>query len=224
MIYEERRVVLRRGALPDYRQIHLDRAWPALRSVGARPLCLLSGLIGLPAEETYSFTGYRDIATWEDLQQDAVGAASREALAERAGLIVEESVRLLRPSDERPNPETPATDRRAVYGMRRFSIRPEDWPDFLRYSAAGVWVRIEAQDARILGLFRDAATTNPLGVTLLTGYHGAAHWEATRGWRERPAAIAPDLWELGARAASARNAITLSTHVCLMNAHWPEDS
>src|SRR5205085_5663829 len=100
--------------------------------------------------------------------------------------------------------------------MRRFTIRAKDWPDFLRHSADGVWVRIESQDARILGLFRDAAGTDPLEVTLLTGYHGPAHWEETRATRQRPAEMSEGLWELGRRSGAARNAITLRSHVCLM--------
>ena len=46
MLYEERRVVLRRGAADAYRTVMLDDLWPALTAAGARPLCLLSGLIG----------------------------------------------------------------------------------------------------------------------------------------------------------------------------------
>jgi hypothetical protein len=230
VIYEERRAVLQRGALDGYRRLMLGEVWPALAAAGARPLCLLSGLIGLPAEETYSFTGYPSMAEWEQAQRasaadapDSAGMSGglRAALARRSEMVTEEQVRLLHPSGPRPKPETPAADRRAVYGMRRFWIRPRDWDDFVRHSAEGVWQRIEAQDARILGLFRDAAATDPLAVTLLTGYHGPAHWEETRGWRERPAGFPDDLWDLGRRAGAARATITLRSYVCLMTAHWP---
>jgi hypothetical protein len=232
MIYEERRVLLKRGALEAYRRLMLEQVWPALRSLGAQPLCLLSGLIGMPATETYSFTGFHDLASWERLQlrpesgppagaDTAMSETLGAGMQERAELVLEERARLVIPSATRPKAQTPPEERRPIYGMRRFWIRPQDWPEFERQSAAGIWVRIEAQDARILGLFRDAAATDPLEVTLLTGYYGPAHWEATRGWRERPSEIAEDLWQLGQHAAAARNAITLSSYVCLMNAHWP---
>ena len=231
MIYEERRVLLRRGALDEYRRLELEQIRPALLAIGVRPLCLLSGLIGMPATETYRFSGYRDAAEWERLQFNADGtlpaglppavwAGLRPALKRRAELVAEERTRLLTPSDVRPKAETPSGDRRPIYGLRRFSIRQEHWPEFERHSTEGIWVRIEAQDACILGLFRDAAATDPLEVTLLTGYHGLAHWEATRGWREQPDDISDELWALGLRAAAARNAITLTSFVCLMNAHW----
>jgi hypothetical protein len=169
-------------------------------------------------EETHTFTGFRDAAAWDSLAQDE---RVQRALALRSELVDDEQVRLHRPSPVRPKIETPVEDRRAVYGMRRFTIRAADWPAFLEYSAEGVWRRIEEQDARILGLFRDAAGTDPLEVTLLTGYHGPAHWEETRFWRDRPAEFPEDLWEQGRRAQQARNAITFRTHVCLMSAHWP---
>lgn len=232
MLYEERRLVLRRGALQSYREIYVNELWPALEGLGARPLCLLSGLIGLTAETVHQFTGYRDAATWHACTGDLSGpppaevdghawarvVAARRKLAE---LVEEEQARLLHPFAARPKPITPVTDRRAVYGMRRFFIHPRDWPDFARYSSEGVWVRIEAQDARILGLFRDAAETDPLEVTLLTGYHGPAHWEETRFWRDKPVDFPAELWELGRRNQQARNGITLRSFVCLMNAHWP---
>ena len=235
MIYEERRAVLRRGALDDYRTLMLDQIWPFLIARGVRPLCLLSGLIGMPITETYSFTGFGDLADWERLQLHSDRArpagvdasaweALRDALQRRAELIVEERVRLLAPSGVRPKPETPLADRRPVYGMRRFVIRRQDWPEFERQSAEGIWVRIEAQDACILGLFHDLAATDPLEVTLLTGYHGPAHWESTRAWREQPREMTEDLWQRGQRAGAARNALTLTSHVCLMNAHWPSAS
>lgn len=234
MIYEERHVMLKRGALADYRRLVLAQVWPALAALGARPLCLLSGLIGLPALETYSFTGYRDAAEWERLQLGPGGPAPQGmeagdwkklcgALAQRVELVAEERTRLLRSSEPRPQPQMPAADRRAVYGMRRFSIHPQDWRKFVRHSE-GVWARIETQDARVLGLFRDAATTDPLEVTLLTGYHGPAHWEATRGGDNRPRGFPEDLWERGRQSSAARNAITLRSYVCLMTAHWPDES
>lgn len=231
MIYEERRVTLARGGLAEYQRLWLEEIWPALTALGARPLCLLSGLIGMPVEETYAFTGFADAGGWQRLQRDtdeaprgvdeAVWSRLRAIDARRAGLVAEESVHLLRPSALRPKLDTPPEDRRAVYGMRRFRLRATDWQDFVRFSSEGVWVRIEAQDARILALFRDAAATDPLEATLLTGYHGPAHWEETRFWRERPADVPEDVWETGRQHQHARNAITLRSHVCLMTAHWP---
>jgi hypothetical protein len=217
-IWEERRTVLKRGALQEYRRMMLDEVWPALAGAGMRPLCLLSGLIGMSAEDVYSFTGFHDAAAWTGATESA---ALQQAVARLSEFVAEESVRLHRASPVRPKPETPKEDRRAIYGMRRFTIRAADWPAFLEHSSEGVWRRIEAQDARILGLFRDAAGTDPLEVTLLTGYHGPGHWEETRFWRDRPTDFPEDLWEQGRQAQVARNAITLRSHVCLMTAHWP---
>lgn len=226
MIYEERRTVLKRGALPEYRQLMLDHLWPLLVARNTPPLCLLSGLIGMPVGATSTFVRYGSLDQWEATQRVLEDGADqavvvREALARRRELIAEEEVRLWRACAERPKPELPATDRRAVYGLRRFTIHAQDWPEFVRHSATAIWPRIEAQGACILGLFRDMAATEPLRVTLLTGYHGPGHWEETRGWQQRPEGIPEELWERSRQATAARNAITLDSHVCLMTAYWP---
>lgn len=226
-LYEERRALLRRGAVRAYREVVHARLWPALMQVEAHPLALLTGLIGTPIEETYLFTGFADAAAWRRAQPiitgvDPDGGAETEFARERGELIKHESVRLLLPSGERPKPVTPLADRRPVYGMRRFTIAPTDWPAFVQHSATGIWPRIEAQGACILGLFRDAATTQPLEATLLTGYHGPAHWEATRDGGSAMAAVSPELREANTRGRSGRSAMTLTSYVRLMSAQWAE--
>ncbi|MGH2587859.1 MAG: hypothetical protein ACRDJE_23310 [Dehalococcoidia bacterium] len=224
--YEERRVVLQPGALPAYRRLVHEALWPALAEAGARPLCLLSGLIGAPVAETYLFTGFPDAEAWVRAQPLLGGtdpeAGRVEALGEqRASLIVEERARLLVDCGVRPKAETPLGDRRAVYGLRRFWIRPADWPAFVRQSSEGIWPRIETQDACILGMFRDAAITDPLEAVLITGYHSPAHWQETRGHGETAPTVSEALREGSRRAGTDRNALTLRSYVYLMTAHWP---
>lgn len=228
MLYEERHVILRRGQFGAYRRLVLEMLWPALHDAGARPLCLLNGLIGAPLDETYLYTGFADFEAWQHGQAlltgvSPAGGVVDPALRQRAELIAEEQVRLLLPSDVRPRPkETPVEDRRAVYGLRRFWIAPADWPVFVDHSAGGIWPRIEAQGACILGLFHDAATTDPLEATLITGYHDAAHWQATRGDGEHTPGLAEPLQEGSRRARGGRNEMTLRSYVRLMTAHWPD--
>ena len=180
-VYEERRVVVQPGAFAAYRTLVLDSLWPQLESAGARPLCLLNGLIGAPAEETYLFTGFPDLDSWRRGQELLTGASPDSGTAnglmrQREQLIVEEHVRLLSPSHVRPKSETPTEDRRALYSLRRWWIAPEAWPDFVRYSHEAVWPAMDYLEHMVLGLFRTAATTDPLEVTILTGYHGSTHW------------------------------------------------
>jgi hypothetical protein len=225
--YEERRVIVRRGAFRDYRRFVHDSLWPALTDAGARPLVLLSGLIGAPAEETYLVTGFPDLESWQRCQYVLTGTSPDDGGVDsigerRAALIEDERARLLIDSGVRPKEQTPTSDRRAVYGMRRFWIRPADWPSFIRQSAEGIWPRIEAQDACIFGLFRDAAVTEPMEALLLTGYHGPAHWQETRATSESFAQIPDSLRVPDEQARSDRNALTLRSYVCLMAAHWPD--
>src|SRR5205814_1112758 len=97
------RVVLRRGALAEYRRLVLEELWPALVDAGAQPLCLLTGLIGAPAEETYLYVGFKDAAAWQGGQALVTGITLPEGGVDgpwrrRAELIGEESARLLIPS------------------------------------------------------------------------------------------------------------------------------
>jgi hypothetical protein len=226
MLYEERRVIVRRGQLSAYRELVHGTLWPAIEQAGARPLCLLNGLIGAPAEETYLFTGFPDVEAWVRGQRLLAGVDPDNGRVDplrqrRAELIAEERVRLLVDSGVRPKPQTPDTDRRAVYGLRRFWIQPADWRQFVRQSAEGIWPRIESQGACILGLFRDAAVTEPLECVLLTGYHGPAHWEETRATSEAFQRLPDELRGQDEQARTGRGAITLRSYVCLMSAHWP---
>jgi hypothetical protein len=226
-VFEQRRVILHRGAFPAYRRYVHETLWPTLTAAGNRPLCLLTGLIGSSINETYLFTGFPDLAAWQRAQPEMAGA-SPEAGGKgpssklRQELISEEQVRLLVDSGVRPKSTITVDDRRSVYGMRRFWIRPTDWPAFVRHSADGVWPRIESQGACILGLFRDAAVTEPMEAVLLTGYHGPAHWEETRSHGESTVGISEAMSEGSRRALEGRGALTLRSYVCLMSAHWPE--
>jgi hypothetical protein len=57
---------------------------------------------------------------------------------------------------------------------------------------------------------------------LVTGYHGPAHWQETRGHGESSPDIAEAVREGSRRALEGRGAMTLRSYVCLMTAHWPE--
>lgn len=217
-LWEERRTFLHDGAAANYRALYLKSIWPWLAARGARPLLLANGLIGAPATAFIAMTGYPDFATYTRIQEEFASA-----MPERADLIHEERVRLLRDCGERPRREPHVGDRRAVYGVRSFVIRARDWPEFVRLSVEGVWRRIETQDARILGMFRDIAATEPLDVLLLTGYHGPAHWEATRGFDYPPPPGYPtDEWQRAVELSRARARLLLRSSVTLMQAHWPD--
>lgn len=216
MIWEERRVTLRRGAFDAHQRIMLDQVWPDQRRSDARPLCLLSTVIGAPATETVAITGYRDAEGW-------LTAQNAPPHPGRAELVEGEEATLLLGADGCPVEDTPAADRRLFYGLRRFTIRPSDWEEFVRLSAEGVWPVFRLQGAAILGLFRTAATTSPLGVTLLTGYHSLSHWEATRTAGPRPDIVPEERWQGVREAVQARARLTIASHVWLMRAYWPTD-
>ncbi len=209
MIYEERRSTLRRGSAPEFLRQQREELWPALASAGARPLCLMSGLIGAPANELLQVTGFADAERWQQAQ---------EVLSRRGEFVESEEARLLRAVSSRPRDALGDDDRRSIYGYRRFFIHAADLDEFVHCSGDGVWPRIEAQGARILGLWTTVATTEPLEVVLLTGYRGPGHWEETRADLPMPDGFDSELWDRGRRLLARRNELTLRSWVVLMRA------
>ena len=161
------------------------------------------------------FTGFEDFDAWQAAQPILTGDSS--SLRE---WIASEEARPLLASAYRPTGPTRPEDRRPVYGLRRWWIRPEEWLTFNRLSHEGVWPAMDQMGHWVLGQFRDAVTTNPLAVINLAGYHDVAHWQATRTPAEHgvPAEELEKLATLGRQ----RNDIVISSYVCLMAAHWPD--
>ena len=209
MIYEERSISLQPHALADFTSSFDQTIRPMVEAYGGETLCTLSAAIGDPDEEVLQITRYPDFGSWEAAQ------------AERPSLLKEltrtESVRLLKPIASRPKNEIPPEDLRPFYGHRRFFIDPSDLNEFVRHSENGIWPRIEAQGACILGLWTTVAATSPLEIVLLTGYEGPAHWEETRATNdESPEGIDPEIWVRSRRLRDARRLLTTKTWVRLM--------
>jgi hypothetical protein len=131
-------------------------------------------------------------------------------------LVDSEDVRLLRSVSSRPKSVIAPEDLRPFYGHRRFFISPADVDEFVEHSQNGIWPRIEAQGACILGLWTPVAGTTPLEIVLLTGYHGPAHWEETREKPAAPEGVSEEVWAHARRARTGRSAIALRTWVRLM--------
>ncbi|HIC13655.1 MAG TPA: hypothetical protein EYO83_00805, partial [Gemmatimonadetes bacterium] len=66
MIYEERRITLKRGQVESFVAQFKESTLPAIRSHGGKTLCTLSCLIGDPPEEMMQITAYPDMAAWTD--------------------------------------------------------------------------------------------------------------------------------------------------------------
>ena len=210
MLYEERFTQLNRGALGEYLRWHREDQRGVIRENGGRVVCVMAGLIGSPATELLQVTRYPDFDAWQ--------GGHSVTFPRSAELVESEDVRLLRTIAARPKESLPDEDRRAVYGYRRFFTRAADLDEFAHCSGDGVWPRIEAQGACILGLWTTLASTEPQEVVLLTGYNGPGHWEDTRGNLPMPAGFDPELWERGQRLGARRNELTLKSWVKLMRA------
>ncbi len=131
-IYELRHTTLRPGMLNEY------LAWnqrSSLAGANGKTLCLLSGLIGYPDEEIVRVSRYPGINAWQQGQDGAP----------ETGLAEKEEVRLMRSISSRPKAVVPPEDRRAVYGYRRFFIKPSDIDEFVHDSEDGIWPRSPAE-------------------------------------------------------------------------------
>ena len=210
MIFEERRTVVRRGQLENYQAALRGEIWPAAKSAGGKVLCLLGGVIGVPADELLQVTAYSELEAWQLAQEKSPKVSP--------AVIESDEARLLRPISPRPKDPVPSEDRRAIYGYRRFIIDRDDIDEFVHCSKDGIWPRIESQGACILGLWATVASTTPLEVVLLTGYHSPSHWEATRGTLPRPEGFDENLWAQAASLGARRNRLTLRSWVNLMRA------
>ena len=206
MLYEERRTTLKRGQLEAYAAHLREVVKPSLP--GGEILCLLSAVIGGPVESVLQMTRYADYDAWLQAQS-AYGP-------DRMELVADEEVRLLRSISIRPKTVIEDADMRPFYGHRRFHIDPSDLDEFVHCSENGIWLRIESQGASILGLWTTLASTSPLEVTLLTGYHDPAHWEATRQYDGRPDGMDEAMWEHSLGLHRRRSELPLKTWVRLM--------
>ena len=217
MIYEERHIRVQPGAFDEYRRWAHSQMWPNLVAAGHVPLCLLSGLIGLSAQDVVLFTGFSGYEAWQAAQPLIAGDGP--ATAPRAW-IERETARLLLPSETRPDLPVAPSKRRAVYGLRRWWIDPENWPEYNRLSVEGVWPALDHMGHYSLGQFRHAATTSPLEIVNIAGYDDPAMWQATRD--PATAGVPDDLVAKFRTAIRTRRAMVRESYVCLMAAHWPD--
>ena len=213
MIYEERTVSVRRGRTQDYTKIFREQVKPAIEAEGGEVLRLVSGLIGAPATELIGISRFADFAAWERAQERVT--ANRP---DTGDFVDSEQVRLLKSIASRPKQTIPAEDRRVVFGYRRFFIEPKDLDDFVRYSEDGIWPRVEAEGASVLGLWTPLASTAPLEIVLLTGYHSATNWEQTRVNQPMPDHFDEEMRQKCTEMYKLRYEIPYKTWVQLMQA------
>ena len=220
-MYEHRVTMVEPKRFTEYRDLYLAETWPRLVEAGFRPLCLLHPLIGGTPEEVHSFVGCPSWDDWRRAQEIMVGIGDDGYRRVRRELIVDETARPKLPYAGRPLAETPDADRRAVYGLRRWTIDPDTWERFAELTEFGVWPAMDAMGHRVLGNFSDAVLSDDMEVTNLAGYDSVGHWHATRTPQDPGSGVSAELLQLFQESVRERHALTRHTWVQLMNAHWP---
>ncbi|MYC01454.1 MAG: hypothetical protein F4X58_06000, partial [Chloroflexi bacterium] len=211
--YEHRVTMVEPKRFPEYRELFLKEAWPRLVEAGFRPLCLLNPAIGGTPEEVHSFIGFPSWDEWRRGQEILVGLGDDAYRNARRGLIVNETARPKIPYSGRPLAVTPDSDRRAVYGLRRWTIDPDTWERFAHLTEFGVWPAMDAMGHRVLGNFYDAVLSDDLEVTNLAGYHSVGNWHATRTPQDPGSGVSPELLKLFQESGRERHALTRHTWV-----------
>ena len=225
-LYEHRVTMIEPKRFPEYRSLFLEETWPRLVEGGFRPLCLLNALIGGTPEEVHTFIGVPSWDEWRRGQEVLVGLGVGQGddayRNTRRALIVNETARPKIPYGGRPLAETPDSDRRAVYGLRRWTIDPATWERFSYLTEFGVWPAMDAMGHRVLGNFHDAVLSDDMEVTNLAGYHSVGNWHATRTPQDPGSGVSEELLKLFQESVRERHSLTRHTWVQLMNAHWPD--
>ena len=221
-LYEHRVTMIEPKRFPEYRALFLGETWPRLVEAGFRPLCLLNALIGGTPEEVHTFVGVPSWDEWRRGQEILVGLGDDAYRNVRRALIVNETARPKIPYGGRPLAETPDSDRRAVYGLRRWTIDPATWERFSHLTEFGVWPAMDAMGHRVLGNFHDAVLSDDMEVTNLAGYHSVGNWHATRTPEDPGSGVSEEILKLFQESIRERHSLTRHTWVQLMNAHWPD--
>jgi hypothetical protein len=221
-LYEHRVTMIEPKRFPEYREIYLQETWPRLVEAGFRPLCLLNPAIGGTPEEVHSFIGYPSWDDWRRGQEILVGLGDDAYRNVRRELIVSETARPKIPYAGRPLAETPDSDRRAVYGLRRWTIDPSTWERFAHLTEFGVWPAMDTMGHRVLGNFYDAVLSDDLEVTNLAGYDSVGHWYETRSPQAPGTGVSEEELKLFQESVRERHSLTRHTWVQAMHAHWPD--
>ena len=208
MFTEERISEIKRGQKSEYIKFCRNNVWPSVRTGGGKVLCLLGGMIGKPNNILHQLTLYQNNEQWL-LSQGAW-------TIDRDEYIVCEKVNLLNSIGSRPKNTIPPEDRRRIYAYRKFTISPNNLNEFIKCSEEGIWPRLENMGAIILGMWTNIASTNPMEITLLTGYHGPKHWEETRYEDILKHLQKGPLWNKENELRKRRSHLIESTYVNLM--------
>ncbi len=214
-IYEERMTTVRQTSGMDNKPLEKyissckNDFFPEIENRGARVICLLQGVIGIPRNIFLQITRYSDVETYHKIQIKK----TRKEIA----LVENEQVKILTSITSRPKDPFPIDDYRPIYSNRVFYIHKKDIEQCADLSYNKVWPLYEAWGCSVLGLFSSLSFERLHAIKLFAGYKSISHWEETRKLTGiKPDDIDKTLWEEGKRAVFQRAAFTLKSNVSLM--------
>ncbi len=222
-IFEERMTTIHQASQMDIDSLRKyissckNDYFPELEKEGAKVICLLQGVIGIPTNVYLQITLYPDINTYYKIHT--------QTIRKKESLIEDEQIKLFKTITPYPKDPFPIEDIRPFYSNRVFFIHKKDIELYSELSYKKVWPLYEAWGCSILGLFSSLSFEHLHEIKLFAGYNSIAHWEKTRNLtRTRPDIIDNNIWEEGRNAVFQRAELTLKSNVSLMRkVYLPND-
>jgi len=214
-IFEERMTTIHQTSqmdnksLKEYVSSCKSDYYPELEKTGAKVICLLQGIIGIPTNVYLQIALYPDINTYYQIQS--------QIIRKKENLIKDEQIKFFKAITPYPKDPFPFEDNRPIYSNRVFFIQKKDIEVYADLSYKKVWPLYEAWGCSILGLFSSLSFEHHHEIKLFAGYKSIAHWEETRNLTgARPDVIDNKIWEEGRNAVFERANLTLASNVSLM--------
>jgi hypothetical protein len=198
MIYDYRTIRIRRGAWREVADGVYGPARARATDAGGSVFGFFAGMIGFASDEGVLMSAWSDAEALAS-HADAVASAVPEIIEAAPQRLVP----TVRPLDATP-PREPD-----VYAHRWFWLQSQDWTEFARLSAEGIWPYFESDGCRIIGLWRSMEPGQPAKALLITRYPSVAHWERTRLQSPEPPPGADErLYRQAQEAGRRRNELT----------------
>ncbi|HEC39144.1 MAG TPA: hypothetical protein ENI29_12965, partial [bacterium] len=150
-IFEERMTTIHQTSqmdnksLKEYVSSCKSDYYPELEKTGAKVICLLQGIIGIPTNVYLQIALYPDINTYYQIQS--------QIIRKKENLIKDEQIKFFKAITPYPKDPFPFEDNRPIYSNRVFFIQKKDIEVYADLSYKKVWPLYEAWGCSILGLF-----------------------------------------------------------------------
>ncbi len=208
----------------EYRTIRIKRAsWPrvtdeifghvadASQAAGGSVFALCAGLIGLASDEGILMRAWDEDALAHHADGTLAGTPTIKASAW-------EMLSPVLGAGGVDRPHAPG-----VYAHRWFWVQEENWKEFERLFAEGIWPYLQSDGCETVGQWRATGPGRQAKVLLITRYPDLAHWDRTRLRGKTPAGADEALYRRARDAGRRRAELTERSIVHITRLLLPRD-